>query len=257
MNSRTGASVKYRTPLRQAQRELTRGRIRDAARELFYEHHYDTTTMDEIALAAGLRRSTVYLHFRDKAEILADIIADYTPRARALLATLPGPAPTLRQVQRWMTEVVKFVAKERVPLSIIQELRRMNRANAQALRTLTSELLSGLGANNPPFALAARDNATPAQRARPDAAAGADLRLRDVSRRRGRRGLLESPADRRRRGLPQLPEPGRGVRESGKGLLPRIEAEVIPSPGSAWAVPGTAKSAQPSPDGRGAKSGAA
>jgi AcrR family transcriptional regulator len=166
MNSQAGATVKYRTPLRQAQRELTRGRIRDAARELFYEHHYDTTTMDEIALAAGLRRSTVYLHFRDKAEILADIIADYTPRARALLATLPGPAPTLRQVQRWMREVVKFVAEERIPLSIIQELRRMNRANAQALSSLTGELLSGLGANNPPFALAARDTAAPARRAR-------------------------------------------------------------------------------------------
>jgi AcrR family transcriptional regulator len=166
MASDTVASVKYMTPLRQAQRELTRGRIRDAARDLFYEHHYDATTMDEIAMAAGLRRSTVYLHFRDKAEILADIIADYAPKAKAILATLPGPTPTHRQLQRWIAEVTKFVARERVPLSIILELRRVNRANAAALRQLTSQLLAGLGENNPRFRKAAQADADPALRAR-------------------------------------------------------------------------------------------
>ncbi len=53
------STVKYFTPLRQAQRDLARSRIRDAARDLFYEHHYDTTTMDEIAVTAGLRRWTL------------------------------------------------------------------------------------------------------------------------------------------------------------------------------------------------------
>lgn len=159
-------SVKYLTPLRQAQRDLTRTRIRDAARDLFYEHHYDTTTIDQIALAAGLRRSTVYLHYKDKAEILADIIADYAPRARNLLATLPGPKPTCRQLERWIIEVTKFVASERVPLSIILELRRKNRANAQALDKLTGELLAGLGTNNPRFRKASSEAADPMLRAR-------------------------------------------------------------------------------------------
>jgi len=159
-------SVKYLTPLRQAQRDLTRTRIRDAARDLFYEHHYDTTTMDQIALAAGLRRSTVYLHYKHKAEILADIIADYAPRARNLLATLPGPKPTCPQIERWIADVTKFVARERVPLSIILELRRKGNANAQALERLTSELLAGLGTNNPRFRKASREKAEPMLRAR-------------------------------------------------------------------------------------------
>jgi AcrR family transcriptional regulator len=158
-------SVKYLTPLRQAQRDLTRSRIKDAARNLFYEHHYDATTMDEIAVAAGLRRSTVYLHYRDKAEILADIIADYSPKARGLLAKLPGPGPSLPQVQKWIGQVTKFVAKERVPLSIILELQR-NRAYAGALSNLTTELLTGLGENNPPFRAAAHEDADPLLKAR-------------------------------------------------------------------------------------------
>lgn len=157
--------VKYKTPLRQAQRDLTRSRIKIAARDLFYEHHYDSTTMDEIAEAAGLRRSTLYLHYKDKAEILAEIVADYTPRAQAVLATLPGPGPTAEQVQRWIRKVANFVAEERVPLSIIVELRR-DETHLGALDDLTSELISALGAKNPRFRDAARAEADPIERAR-------------------------------------------------------------------------------------------
>lgn len=157
--------AKYKTPLRQAQRDLTRSRIKTAARDLFYEQHYDSTTMDEIADAAGLRRSTLYLHYKDKAEILAEIVADYTPRAQAVLATLPGPGPSVEQVQRWIRKVANFVAEERVPLSIILELRR-DTTHIGALDELTSELISALGANNPRFREAARRDADPIERAR-------------------------------------------------------------------------------------------
>jgi AcrR family transcriptional regulator len=157
--------IRYRTPLRQAQRDLTRSRIKNAARDLFYEKHYDSTTMDEIAAAAGLRRSTLYLHYKDKSEILADVVGDYTPRAQAVLATLPGSAPSVEQIKRWIRKVVTFVEKERVPLSIILEMRR-DRDYSGALDALTSDLLTALGENNPAFRDAATANANPQQRAR-------------------------------------------------------------------------------------------
>jgi AcrR family transcriptional regulator len=166
MASKSRAQAKYDTPLRQAQRLLTRNRIKSAARNLFYAKHYDATTMDEIALAAGLRRSTLYLHYRDKAEILGDIIAEYTPKARAMLATLPGPEPSLRSVATWIKRVVKFVASEQVPLSIILELRRDSANTVEALERLTNELLAGLGSNNDRFREAARPEADPMLRAR-------------------------------------------------------------------------------------------
>jgi AcrR family transcriptional regulator len=157
--------TKYNTPLRQAQRDLTRSRIKSAARTLFYESHYDSTTMDEIALAAGLRRSTVYLHYEDKAEILAEVIADYTPKARSILALLPGPGPSLQQLNLWVRKVVSFVARELIPLSIILELRRTNQ-DTDALEKLTRELLAALGEHNPPFRAASRQDASPMLRAR-------------------------------------------------------------------------------------------
>jgi len=159
------ASTKYNTPLRQAQRDLTRSRIKSAARTLFYETHYDSTTMDQIAVAAGLRRSTVYLHYKDKAEIMAEVIADYTPKARGVLAMLPGPHPTLAQLNLWVKKVTQVVAKELVPLSIILELRRTHQ-DTDALEKLTRELLAALGENNPPFREASQESASPMVRAR-------------------------------------------------------------------------------------------
>jgi AcrR family transcriptional regulator len=158
--------VKNPTSLREAHRDLTRSRIRNAARDLFYEHHSDSTTMDEIALAAGLRRQTLYLHYKDKSEILTDIIADWVPRARAFMATLPGPRPALKQLHKWIEEVTKFVAKERAPLSIVLEVRRTSPAHMATLEMLTGELLAGLGENNPPFRDAAEGNCAPIMRAR-------------------------------------------------------------------------------------------
>jgi AcrR family transcriptional regulator len=158
-------STKYNTPLRQAHRDLTRSRIKDAARKLFYERHYDNTTIDEIAKDAGLRRSTLYLHYKDKAEILSDIIVEYTPKAKEALATLPGPQPSLEDLHNWVKRVARMVDKERVLLSIIQETWARNR-DATAFDTIIQELLGGIGANNPVFAQAAAPDADPMLRAR-------------------------------------------------------------------------------------------
>jgi AcrR family transcriptional regulator len=163
--SEKAGAVKYQTPLRQAQRDLTRNRIKQAARELFFQKHYDTTTMDDIASAAGLRRSTLYLHYRDKAEILQEVISDYAPKACATLALLPGPKPSLARIETWLKTVVQLVAQERVPLSIILELRR-NRDNMTALMALTDQLLGGLGTNNPVFIRATSAGTGLAHRAR-------------------------------------------------------------------------------------------
>jgi AcrR family transcriptional regulator len=165
MGPATGTSVKYQTPLRQAQRELTRSRIKDAARNLFYAKHFDMTTMDEIAMAAGLRRSTLYLHYKDKTEILSDIVADYIPKAKAMLATLPSARPTLDEVRHWIDANYRFVAREQVPFAILLDL-RANRADAIDLNQLTLELMSGIGEVVPAFRRAVADDADPMQRAR-------------------------------------------------------------------------------------------
>lgn len=47
-----------------------RGRLEDAALDLFVENGYDETTVAQIADRAGLNRATFFRHFADKREIL-------------------------------------------------------------------------------------------------------------------------------------------------------------------------------------------
>jgi len=159
------AQIKYRTPLREAQRDQMRGRIVNAARELFHERHYDTTTMDEIAVAAGVRRSTLYLHFRDKSEVLLELITEYGAKAKAVLALLPGPSSSLPDIRGWVDGIAAFIARERVPLSIIVEVRRRH-AFADTMQQLTDDLLAALATNNPAWSEINTAHFDPAQRAR-------------------------------------------------------------------------------------------
>lgn len=106
--------------------------------------------MDQIARAAGLRRPTVYLHFRDKTEIFLDIIADYTPRASAMMTRIPGPIPTVKQIDRWFGQVVKFVDRERAPLPAMLAVRQKTR-EFSSLRLLSVNMIVGFAQSIPAF----------------------------------------------------------------------------------------------------------
>jgi AcrR family transcriptional regulator len=60
----------YRSPVRQAQAEQTRRQIVAAASELFAERGYVATTIDEIAVRAGVSRATVFNAIGAKRELL-------------------------------------------------------------------------------------------------------------------------------------------------------------------------------------------
>src|SRR6476659_3528081 len=47
-----------------------RGRLRQAALELYGEHGYDQTTVAQIAARAGLTERTFYRHFTDKRQVV-------------------------------------------------------------------------------------------------------------------------------------------------------------------------------------------
>jgi AcrR family transcriptional regulator len=61
---------RYHSPRRQEQAAATRQAILGAAQRLFEEHGYVATTMDAIAVEAGVARNTVYSAFATKAGLL-------------------------------------------------------------------------------------------------------------------------------------------------------------------------------------------
>jgi AcrR family transcriptional regulator len=106
-------------PVRVPRRELTRARICAAAREVFLEKGFEGTTIDEIALAAGTRRSTLYNHFHDKNEILAAIADDYLEAVTAVIGRLPSPRPTRAEIDEWVHDFADFVLRERTPTLLL------------------------------------------------------------------------------------------------------------------------------------------
>lgn len=78
--------------------------ILDAAREIFSRQGYETTTIAEIAAAAGIAVGTVYLYFRNKREIYIDASLSWVFEIAAELLKPEILLLPLKQVPRGMIE---------------------------------------------------------------------------------------------------------------------------------------------------------
>ena len=110
-----------KTPsLRQAQRALTRERLRQGARALFSERPYTEATIDEIALRSGVARATFYLHYNSKRELLRDLLVEDMTAQRRLYHRLVelGPTPALADLARWVRRYMKVFSDRRAALSL-------------------------------------------------------------------------------------------------------------------------------------------
>lgn len=77
-------------PARWSQKEATRRRVIDAARDLFDTHGYQGTTIREIARHAGVAVGSVFTTFASKGEILSEVMAT---RLAALCAEISRLSP--------------------------------------------------------------------------------------------------------------------------------------------------------------------
>ncbi len=113
------APLDQKPTLQSARKAFARTHICKAARELFHSQGYAATTFDQIAKAAGTRRTTLYSHFRDKSEILEQIADEYQEGLCALIDRLDGPIPDRANIDAWTAAMVEFVAQERAPATLI------------------------------------------------------------------------------------------------------------------------------------------
>lgn len=74
--------------LREAQKAMTRDLLLQSGLEVFIRKGYAAATIDDIAKAAGATRTTFYLHFRSKAELVSQLVG----RAHEMLVSLEGPS---------------------------------------------------------------------------------------------------------------------------------------------------------------------
>jgi AcrR family transcriptional regulator len=130
--------VKERLPMgsaerRTREREETRERILDAAREMFVDRGYEATTMRAIAERIEYTPTAIYHHFLNKEALLAELSAqDFRALATSFqkLARIPDPIDRLRRCGQAYVEFglrhpmqYQFMFMTRKPPEVMQALR--------------------------------------------------------------------------------------------------------------------------------------
>jgi AcrR family transcriptional regulator len=85
---------------REREREDVRKKILDAARELFATEGYDRVTMRRIAEAIEYSPTTIYLHFKDKDELVQSLCQDDFLSLLAELRTGPAPKDPVERIRQ-------------------------------------------------------------------------------------------------------------------------------------------------------------
>lgn len=86
--------------LRAEQREVARNRILAGARMVLVERGFEGT-IDDVAVAAGVSRRTVFRHFSTHDELFGEAIREIVSTVRS---SVPGPPQPGEDVETWLTD---------------------------------------------------------------------------------------------------------------------------------------------------------
>jgi len=113
-----------RVPLREQQKQVTRQRLLDAAREMFAEKGYAATTVDDITEAAGASRATFYLHFASKPDLVVALTDDLIPGALTYFEQLDEVlgAGSRSDLRDWMARAMKWFETHQAEIEAIEAM---------------------------------------------------------------------------------------------------------------------------------------
>jgi AcrR family transcriptional regulator len=139
-----------------------RGRLEQAAMELFHERGYDRTTVQEIAARAGLTERTFFRHYADKREVLFWGSAALEKLIVGAIAAAPKATPPLDAVTGAleatapMFEQRRAYARKRRTLIVAHaELRERELIKLESLANAVAASLGKRGVRDPGASLIA------------------------------------------------------------------------------------------------------
>ena len=92
---------------RQRKKTATRDRIRASALRLFREQGYDTTTVEQIAAAAGVSHMTFFRYFPAKEDVV--LSDDYDPLIASAIAQTPATWPVITRIRAVLAEGLRLI----------------------------------------------------------------------------------------------------------------------------------------------------
>ena len=97
-----------RSSLRSQQREFTRARFIDAGLETFEEVGFHDATIDMITKRAGANRSTFYLHFKDKTDLMLAANERISPERRDTMRMINEmDDPSFKVFRAWIDRMAR------------------------------------------------------------------------------------------------------------------------------------------------------
>ncbi|HET9546220.1 MAG: TetR/AcrR family transcriptional regulator [Ilumatobacteraceae bacterium] len=114
----------------------TRSRILEAAVELFGARGVDAVSLDEIAVAVGVRKQTVLYWFANKDELVDAVFAEALAQLSVAIeaAVRAAPDEPLDRVDSIVSAVFRAAVRTPALLGLLRELNRLPGARAEELR---------------------------------------------------------------------------------------------------------------------------
>jgi|HubBroStandDraft_6_1064221.scaffolds.fasta_scaffold302217_2 AcrR family transcriptional regulator len=101
----------------------TRSRILDAALDVFSEHGFEGSTLQQIADRLGVTKAALYYHFRSKDDILGALVAPASAGIQAILEAHAGTPDSPARRRQFMADYVDYLlAHRRLIAYIVSDL---------------------------------------------------------------------------------------------------------------------------------------
>ena len=103
-----------REKLQLRKQELVRDAIYEAAIDLFEAKGFDETTVEEVALAAGVSRRSFFRYYASKDDLLAQGVIQYGAALTAAIETCPSTLGLFETVQETVFAGIKHTSSAQV-----------------------------------------------------------------------------------------------------------------------------------------------
>jgi AcrR family transcriptional regulator len=123
---------------RQSRSQATKGKILESAYRLFCERGYYQTTTNHIAEAAGVSIGSLYSYYKDREEILADILKQFDSSLNQALDDLSHENELCREdIGLWVQRVIERMASLQEPTrELYNQLRSLRYAYPKVAEVL-------------------------------------------------------------------------------------------------------------------------
>jgi AcrR family transcriptional regulator len=101
------------TPIRERTRRLAQTELTTVAQDLFLEHGYDETTVDQIAAAAGMSKRTFFRYFPSKDDLVIGKYDLFGDRMAGALDDRPADEPVWESLRRVFDITLDYVQDDR------------------------------------------------------------------------------------------------------------------------------------------------